>query len=519
MKPPYDPYEAKSSTVRSYADTLVTKSTLVGPINTTALQNKAKAAENITGELTDKLDEPFANIGGDAKQIALASAFVAGSLYEWATAIDTFNTGIDGLNERWNTRSTGPSGGLSPPEAEAQLIRTLNTDWGTFDAAIDGSAATLKTELDKGPDAESVLAYFANGTLPESALPLLTALGIDPQKVKSVLADLRTFIKESKDGNYTSQDRMDAWSGLLETIKGMDPSAAAVILGALSDDELKDLGEQVGGVSEQHMASGTDLYSFLLAGATAEQIQRLKDIWDLNPKGGENWGVPTESLFNPPYVGNDGTTIGAAQGSFDDCWMFAKLNAIVEADPNWPQQHVRDNGNGTVSVQFYDGDGNPYWVTVTDELPSNGADPGGVNESTWAAYYEKAMAADDHGADGILGGDGYDGLTAGFSDSADEYMTGEESNNLVQGHWPWSDDPYGDVKDAIDDGKGVVVGNWGNQMFDGGDDDMQTFHVYYVKDILPNGDVVLGNPWGHSDVTLSEGEFNDYAEDVSIVNQ
>lgn len=520
MRPPYDHYQAKPSVVRSYADSIITKAASVKKVDTDALEQKASAAENVTGELADKLDEPFQNISKDADQISLASAFVAGSLYTWASAITTFNNGVDGLNTEWSNRQTGPSGGLSPAAIEQQIIKELNKKWQKLDVALDDSAQELETELGKGPDKASVLEYFATGALPESAFPLLSAVGIDPKKAKSILADLRTFLDESgKLG--VSEKRMDAWYDMLDTIKEMDPKAAAVIMGALSDEELKALGDEIGGVSESHMNSATDFYSFLLSGATREQVDRMKELWDLNPADGENWSVPYRNLFNPPYDGNNGTTIGAKQGDFNDCWVFAKLNALVEADPSWPQQHVRDNGNGTVSVKFYDGDGSPYWVTVTDELPSNGAQPEGINSSTWAAYYEKAMATDDHGADGILGGDGYDGLTAGWSDSADVYMTGKESDNVKYTSInPWAD-PYSEVKEAVADGKGVVASNWSNSPlpWNDEDDDLVQYHVYYVKEIDGDGNVVLGNPWGHSDVTLSPGDFNDYMEDVSIVNQ
>lgn len=346
--------------------------------------------------------------------------------------------------------------------------------------------------------------------MPESALPLLAGLGIDPKEAKEVLDAIRGFIRL-----HTAPGSSLSWKDVRDAIEGADPRIAAVVLGALSDDEINALGN----ITEDE-SNNSDFYNFILAGATREQIDRIKALWPgLRPQGGENWYVPGDPLFRPPYAGNSGTTIGAAQGGFDDCWMFAKLNAIVGADPTWPQRHVIENPNGTVSVKFYDGDGDPYWVTVTDELPRNGAEPEGSNSSTWAAYYEKAMAIDDHSPGGLMPGQGYDNLTAGLSDSADEHMTGQESDNLVQGHLPWSDDPYPAVKEAYQDGKGIVVGNWGNDMGDDGDDDMHTFHVYYVKEIQADGDIVLGNPWGYDDVTLTEDEFNTYAEDVSVVKQ
>lgn len=306
-----------------------------------------------------------------------------------------------------------------------------------------------------------------------------------------------------------------AWSDLLDAIAGVDPRTIQAVFGALGEDQLKQLGSRIS--SEP---SGSDFYQFVLNGASKDQITSLSRLWagHLRPDGGNDWYSPGGQLFGTTH-GN--TFIGAKQGSLDDCWMLAKLNALVGADPNWPHEHVRRNGNGTVSVKFYNGDGDPYWVTVTEELPGNGADPESSTTGTWAAYYEKAMASDPNGEGGLMPGQGYEGLTAGFSDSADEYLTGHESDNLKFGHWPWSDDPHDAVVKAHDDGKGVVAENWSNQASDGDDDDddMRQWHVYYVKDIEANGDVVLGNPWGHSDVTLTRDEFNDYMEDVSIVNQ
>ena len=526
MRPPYDPYAAKPDTVRTYADTIITKATAVQGIDTESLKQKARAAENITGELADKLDEPFKTIGKDADQIALVSAFVSGTLYTWASAISTFNSGVETLNTEWSNRSSGPAGGLSPAAIEEALVKDLNRRWRGLDATLDTAADDLKTELNAGPDKTSVLEYFASGALPESAFPLLSTVGIDPKKAKSVLADLRTFLAESKNGGV-SKERMEAWFNMLETVKGMDPNAASVILGALSDKELKALHDEIGGIPENHMNSATDFYSFVLAGATREQVDHLKDLWDLNPAGKDDWGPRDAgvSLFYPPYVvpgENGGTAIGAEQGSVDDCWMLAKLNAIVTADPDWPMEHVRDNNNGTVSVKFYDGDGKPYWVTVTDEVSDSAAyNDGGPNESSWAIYYEKAMAADDHSPGGLVGGPGYDGLTAGFSDSADEYMTGKESDTVKFTGLDLFADPYEAAVEAHDNGEGVVAGNWGNDGMPWADedDDLKQWHVYYVKDILPNGDVLLGNPWGEEDVTMSPGDFNTYLEDVSVVKQ
>lgn len=537
---PFDPYPAKPETIDGYADTLVRNSTDVHGVDVDVLKKKAHAAESVDGDLKNLLDEPFDGIGKDSKQVSLASAFAAGQLYRWSKAITTFNGGVTKLNDEYAQQKAksfgvpdapaGPSGGYSPgaleerhdkavKHEESLLLADLKRRWGKLDDALDTEAETINKELDRGPTKENVLALFASGALPQKAFPLLKALGLDPKKIASVLADLRTYLDGSNGNGPRSPEAMKAWFRMLETLRGMNPDAAAVILGALSDDELKALDREIGDASS-HMKDASDFYSFILAGATTDQVTRLKDLWkaNLRPDGGENWAVPGGRLFNPPYVkpgNNNGTFIGAGQGSMDDCWMLAKLNALVGADPNWPQDHVRDNGNGTVSVQFYDDDGHPYWVTVTDELPDNGASPEGPNSSTWAAYYEKAMAADDHGRPGS----GYDSLTAGLSDSSDVYMAGQDSDNLKQGHWPWSDDPYDAVVKAHNEGKGVVAENWANAWFSGGDDDMHQWHVYYVKDIQADGDVVLGNPWGDEDVVLSPSEFNDYMEDVSIVHQ
>lgn len=516
MRPPYDLYAAKPSVVRSHADALVTKATPVKNVSADALEQKAHAAENVTGELADQLDEPFKSIGRDADQIALATAFVSGTLYTWADAITTFNTGVGDLNKEWANRPSGPSGGLSPAAIEEQIISDLNRRWGGFDATLDGVAHDLQVELNQGPDAASVLEYFATGALPESAIPLLSALGIDPKKATEVLDSIRSFLRL-----HMAPGSSLSWSDVLDSIEGADPRIAAIVLGMLSKDEIASLGKVVKGERND-----SDFYSFILLGATAEQVEQLKGLWPLNPAGKDDWGSPDSDvpLFYPPYIvpGQDnGTVIGAEQGQVNDCWMLAKLNAIVSADPDWPMEHVRDNGNGTVSVKFYD-DGNPYWVTVTDEVSDSAAyNDGGPNESLWAIYYEKAMAADDHSPDGLVGGDGYDGLTAGFSDTADEYMTGQESDTVKFSGMDLFADPYEATVEALDNGEGVVAGNWANDImpWSDEDDDLHQWHVYYVKDILPSGDVLLGNPWGEEDIVMTPGEYNTYMEDVSVVKQ
>lgn len=342
-------YEADPKKIEEYADTSVKKSIDIGNVDVDALKGKARAAEQVTGGIDDLLDEPFTRAGKDAVQVALASAFAAGVLYRWSAAIATFNVEVDKLNKEYEDRAAvnfgvpeapaAPSGGLSPGaqdeqhdedviDAKGALIRELRERWSRQELALDAAADDADSDLKKGPTEENVLALFATGDLPRAAFPLLAALGIDPKKVMTVIAKLKPLLANGTIGAGPGGDmqRDLALRELLDALHEVDPRAAAVILGTLSAQQQKELGDVLAAGSDRPDVPG--IYSFFLSGATSAQVDGLRQLWEVDPDGSGGWDRPGPYSLFPAFpdmsARNSGAFIGARQGSVGDCRMMAK---------------------------------------------------------------------------------------------------------------------------------------------------------------------------------------------------
>jgi hypothetical protein len=230
-----------------------------------------------------------------------------------------------------------------------------------------------------------------------------------------------------------------------------------------------------------------------------------------------HWDTPTDPLFKPggPNAG------GVEQRGFADCWYAASLISVAEVNPDFIREGIRENPNGTVSVRIWDEEGDHRWVTVSADLPHN--DAGEVagtygDGETWAAYYEKAFALaygeDGGGApDGKQGDPRYDRAERGtygalewdWTRNAAPYLTGNNSTEVGS---------FDDVTEAFRDGQPVLVSSessaadvpadWGSSY--------STRHVYYVRDVDDDGNLVLGNPWGprFDPITVTPEQYDRY---------
>ncbi len=82
------------------------------------------------------------------------------------------------------------------------------------------------------------------------------------------------------------------------------------------------------------------------------------------------------------------------QGALGDCYFVASLAAVVEKDPSYIRQHMRDNAEqGTVTVRFYE-QGKPVDITVPKKtaVSSDGSDAY-ARGALWVQLYETAYAA------------------------------------------------------------------------------------------------------------------------------
>ncbi|NUS16446.1 MAG: peptidase C2 calpain [Streptomyces sp.] len=226
---------------------------------------------------------------------------------------------------------------------------------------------------------------------------------------------------------------------------------------------------------------------------------------------GLHWGTPTDPLFNGPVSVND-----IHQRGIGDCWYFASLDALAQRNPQFIQDGIKQNPNGTVSVRIWDKNGDFHWVTVTPDILMDGnGNPVSAtgNGDTWPAYYEKAFAL------AYGGKDGYGGIEGDWPSNAMPYISGHSGHDVETGGFlgmgKHDDMDIGDLKKLYDSGKGITV-----SAPDGDEKNLPkdapqgyvTNHAYSVSGFTDDGKIVLSNPWdpGNLKLTVTQEQFKKY---------
>ena len=517
-------------------------------------------------------------VRGRSRELTESAIVAGGSVNRWAQAITDYNRGVDELTAEYATAKAGSFGvpaqsydtadALRHPEqiaqqhnervadAEQALLSALRTRLHALEQTLDDAATSVAGTLDKGPSDEAVLALFQSGALPMSVPALLPALdfstidvrtwldqlakygdlpiGVDPAAVAAALESIDGVLNQDDFGTNGNRDDLER---MLAALSGLDPASADFLLFGLSDAELSRLDEMVSDTSDSGWKSWDhngldhwdliDFHAFFLAGSSPEALQRLQDNWDsiepdfLNVDAYEDdgdtpphWGDIDMDLF-----GDDPSHLDVDQGMVGDCWMQAKMAALMlDGTSTWAQDHVRENANGTITVTMYDDDGNPHDVVVTSRIPldssGNPAFSGNSGvDSSWSMYYEKAFAiGSEHGSDDESG---YGGTEGGSATDDALLMTGNDADGI--------DTDYDDVKEAFENGHPVVAGTVGDED-DVPDDQKDAFvanHMYYVMGFDDDGNILLGNPHGPGEeaLVLTPEEFEDTFDNAAALNR
>lgn len=362
-------------------------------------------------------------------------------------------------------------------------------------------------------------------------------------------------------GDHGMNGNRDDIEKLMEQLSGLNPEERDALVDRLTDEQLAELGDVVEDTDDSGWSpfdhnglerwERLDFYGLFLSQVSPSRLQRLTTAWpEVNPgfastdvaldgsnsqtgeeAAGINYGVPEGDVFELDADGNPVVdTSQMDQGRLADCWFIASVLAAQGADESFIPDHMQVNPNGTISVKLYD-DGEPHWVTVTEELPLNDqGEPIGAESADgllWGAYYEKAFALayqDDQGGapDGKEDDDRYDRAEEGtygalewdYTDAAAPYITGHDPDDI--GH------DFEEIQDRFSSGEPIIVSTpgsapnppdeWGNAY--------STRHMYYVTAVTDDT-ITVSNPWGadYPEITMDRDEFDDYFSDAVAFNR
>jgi hypothetical protein len=188
------------------------------------------------------------------------------------------------------------------------------------------------------------------------------------------------------------------------------------------------------------------------------------------------------------------------QGQVGDCYFLAALSGIALTNPEYIEQMITDNGDGTYTVHFGGSMGD---VTVDDDFAVDGngnklysGTGDGATPELWVAIIEKAYAQ-EHG--------GYGPIEGGRTEQAIQEITGQSGFEIVS----TSDVTPEQIETAL--GEGRIVTASSNTTANG--NGIVSNHAYVVLEVRdgPNGpEVRVYNPWGQTEVgtdDANDGSF------------
>ena len=260
----------------------------------------------------------------------------------------------------------------------------------------------------------------------------------------------------------------------------------------------------------------------LSATSSATQMQELIGKWFLGTDmpspatapGGS--GIPTtyQAVSLPLFTAAGPSINDADQGNIGDCYFMAALDETALLDPSVIKNMIKDNGNGSYSVEFQI-NGKADYVTVNNQLATfagtatNGfVQPNGSKlefanstNSSWAPLIEKAyvelvsQAGVQAGADYNTNGNAYADISGGWGQALGE-ITGKTVTTYNQ---PKETTSYissllSTFQSDLASGQEVLLGTSNTKSTNA---NLVAGHVFEVTAVnAATGMVSLQNPWG-----------------------
>lgn len=209
--PPFPHHDAQPSVIRDHAATAQGKGDAYIALSGSLFGRANTAATEVDGYI----DVPVATVtgtpGGSSRQLSQAAYLAAGCLNRYASAIDVYNTGIDGLNQRWwNAKAAGFY--VGEPDCSVDDVpgnRSKDCRAATADARhalkaqlrherdllledLDTEADAIGTILDTGPTDEQIMLLIAAGYLPASAADAFPSIDLN------TLNTIRSYFHEAR---------------------------------------------------------------------------------------------------------------------------------------------------------------------------------------------------------------------------------------------------------------------------------------------------------------------------------
>jgi hypothetical protein len=227
------------------------------------------------------------------------------------------------------------------------------------------------------------------------------------------------------------------------------------------------------------------------------------------------------------------------QGALGNCYMITAMGAVAYKRPDLIERAIILNDDGTYTVTFFDRNGNPVEITITDDFPvtedGKSFAKSTQNDEIWVSLIEKAFVKWQTG--GTSSKD-YEEIAGGYAGDIMRALTGDSISRLnVRKASP--EELGRGIQSALAAGKPVTVGIlptssqfWnkvlGPLMRDdrvdythGDSEDLVGQHAYVVTGI--HGDTVtLYNPWGNgpkgrsAEFTISLSDLKKYASPSGV---
>jgi hypothetical protein len=202
------------------------------------------------------------------------------------------------------------------------------------------------------------------------------------------------------------------------------------------------------------------------------------------------WAIDSSGKVLPPSLDD------IAQGSVNDCFLFAAMAAIVNTNPQQIVNMIHDNGDGTYTVTF-EGIGffSPAQQTVSADFVVGQHGFVTARKALWPLIIEKAYAQQKGGLEALgKGGNAGNALNEMLDESPTRFDPREKTVDYIMGkvakakekRWPMTIlSPK--KEDSSADKQSLADGTPG----------LHFWHTYTIIDVdTTNNRIKLFNPWG-----------------------